>query len=115
LFYGRPRGRGRPINTHTKAKRTEQIYLETIQQAIFMKKPGESIADVISRVFTVYSGKSEESEYYEQQWQDHSQMKLFEEENKRKENIINQLKEENEKLKQLINNYISRQITSNDL
>lgn len=113
MFYGSPKGRGRPINTHTKAKRTEQIYLQTIQQAIFMKKPGESIADVISRVFKCYSAKSEETEYYLQH--EDSRMKLLEEENTRKDNIINQLKEENNKLKQLINNFISGQITSNDL
>lgn len=78
-----------------------------------MKKPGESIADVISRVFKCYSAKSEETEYYLQH--EDSRMKLLEEENTRKDNIINQLKEENNKLKQLINNFISGQITSNDL
>lgn len=102
------RGRGRPINRHTKPKRTEQIYLETLEQAIFMKRPGESIADVISRVFTVYSSRSEESEYYEQ-------MKLLDEEYKRKENRIKQLEEENKKLKQSISSYISTQINPNTL
>jgi hypothetical protein len=35
-------------------------------------------------VFTVYSSRSEESEYYEQKWQDDSKMKLVEEEHEGK-------------------------------
>jgi hypothetical protein len=58
-----------------------------------MKRHRESIADVISRVFTVYSSRSEESEYYEQKWQDDSKIKLLEEEYKKRENRIKQLEE----------------------
>jgi uncharacterized coiled-coil DUF342 family protein len=99
---------------HTKPKRSEQIYLETIQQAVFIKKPRESIADVILRVFKIYAERSEESEYHEQWQEECSKVKHLEEENSKKGNRIVGLEEEIKKLKEAMNKYISTQITTKE-
>ena len=103
--------RGRPINIHSKPKTTQQIYTETLQKIVFMRRPGESIADIISRIVTIYAAKSEASEYYELWQEEHSKLRSLEEEMDKKDKRITELEIENKKLKRLINDHLAGQIT----
>ena len=40
------------------------MYVETLQEIVFMKKRGESVADIISTVVKTYLSRTEESEGY---------------------------------------------------
>jgi hypothetical protein len=52
-----------------------------------VKRPGESIADVISRIIRTYVARSEGSEYYQLWQEEHSKARSLEEEtDKKKEN-----------------------------
>jgi len=87
------------------------MYVETLQKITFMRRPGESIADIISRIVRIYAAKSEGSEYYGLWEEEHSKVKSLEEEIDKKDKIITELKIENKKLKQLINDHLAGQIT----
>ena len=111
MSYGGIRGKGRPISIHTKQKRTEQLYQETLQDIVFMKKPGETVGDVISRIVNIYKSRTEETECYKLWREACSKVELLEEENRKQENRVIEVEEENKKLKQVINDYMSTQIT----
>jgi predicted RNase H-like nuclease (RuvC/YqgF family) len=110
MSYGRAMTRGRPINIHSKPKTTQQIYTETLQKITFMRRPGESIADIISRIVTIYAARSEGSEYY-QLWQEqYSRVKSLEEQVDKKDKRITEIEIENKKLKRLVNDYLASQM-----
>jgi hypothetical protein len=111
VSYGGIRSKGRPISIHTRQKRTEQLYQETLQDVVFMKKPGETIADVISRIVKIYKSRTEETECYKLWREACSKVELLEEENRKQENRLIELEEENKKLKQVTIEYMSTQIT----
>ena len=111
LSYGGIRTKGRPISIHTKQKRTEQLYQETLQDVVFMKKPGETIADVISRIVKIYKSRTEETECYKLWHEASSKVELLEEDNRKQKNRLIELEGENKKLKQAIDDYMSTQIT----
>lgn len=112
MLYRTARSKGRPVNIHGKPKTTQQIYLETLQKIVFMKRPGESIADIISRIVIIYVARSEASEYYQLWQEEHSKVESLEEETGKKDNRIAELEAENKKLKQLINDHLAGQITT---
>ena len=111
MSYGRARTRGRPVNIHSKPKTTQQIYVETLQKITFMRRPGESIADIISRIVITYGTRSEASEYYELWEEEHSKLRSLEEEMDKKDKRISELENENKKLKQLTTQHLTGQIT----
>jgi hypothetical protein len=75
-----------------------------------MKKPGETIADVISRIVKIYKSRTEELESYKLWREARSKVELLEEENRKQENRVIELEEENKRLKQVTNEYMSTQL-----
>lgn len=114
MFYGGTRSKGRPISLRTKQKRTEQLYQETLQDIVLMKKPGETIADVILRIVKTYKSRTEETECYSLWREERSKVELLEAENRKKESRISSLEEEIKMLKEAMNKYISTQITKSN-
>lgn len=82
------------------------MYVETLQKITYMRRTGESIADIISRIVTIYAARSEGSEYYELWQEEHSKAKSLEEETGKKDKRIAELKTEIKKLRQLINDHL---------